>query len=518
MARLNTGATGTPNVSTDEIKKWYAENKEQLEKYTQAQASITKLRDVTKPAASTNINNINKEELKLYIQHIGSYEKKLRDTSRYLFYRSNVYYRVIMWYATMFDLNCRKVIPNYNMVGKNDPNSMIKSFSDTLDYLDKLDNQNNLIGALINVFVQDVFYALRFTDDNGTFYLPMNPDDCIIDGVYDTGDFSFAMNMSTWTTPQKQKIIDFIGSPLKEMYEEYKKNPQVKYVHVPDKYNMVLKFRSDSWDLCVAPLITGFLELVGLEDLVDLQAEADALSIYKLIYLPMKVLSGTKDADDFEISPDISLQYLQRMIDMGAVPAGASVAAVPGDELKTIDFTNKVDSDTTSVEKASNQILQTLGGGAVINANNITSTAAFMAWLRAETEFAISTLLPQIDGMTNRFLSYELGNKACKVKHCEVSVYTKKEMADQLLQANQYSYSYRLMYGTLIGVSEKETLAMLYFENEVLKLQDIMKYPLQSSFTSTGNENDGYTPETGQGAPTKDATDLSPDGDRSRNK
>ena len=47
-----------------------------------------------------------------------------------------------------------------------------------------------------------------------------------------------------------------------------------------------------------------------------------------------------------------------------------------------------------------------------------------------------------------------------------------------------------------------------------------MIYPLTSSFTSSGNEltEDGYTPETGQGAPTKDDKDLTPEGERSRNR
>lgn len=517
MARLRDGADGTPNVSTDEMKKWYAENKSQIEKYTKAKASVTTLRDITKSIPTKRVDTVNKEELKEYIKHIGSYEKKLRDTSRYLFYRSNVYYRIIMWYATMFNLNCRKVTPNYKLVGDNDSQAMMKSFSDTLDYLDRLNNQGNMVEALVNVFVQDIFYALRFTDENGTFLFPIDPDEAVIDGRYDTGDFSFAINMSKWNTQQRKKIIEYIGSPLKEMFEQYRANPSNPLIHVPDEYNFVLKFRTDTWDMVAPPLLATFIQMANLEDLVDIQATADALSVYKMIYLPLTTISGSKEADDFEVTPEISLEYLNRMINMGAVPDDVSVAAIPGKELKTIDFSKTVDSDTTSVEKASNTILQTAGGGAVINSSNITSTAAFQAWLKSETEFAISTLLPQIDGITNRYLSYELGTRACAVKHLEVSVYTQKDMADQLLQANQYSYSYRLMYGTLLGVSEKETLAMLYFENEVLKLPQTMKYPLQSSFTSTSDTEDGYTTETGQGAPTKDATELTPSGDRDRN-
>ena len=104
--------------------------------------------------------------------------------------------------------------------------------------------------------------------------------------------------------------------------------------------------------------------------------------------------------------------------------------------------------------------------------------------------------------------------KPAKVKHFECSVYTREELAKKMLESCQYGYSNRLAYGTLIGVSEKEQLAQIYLETEVLKLQDKMIFPLSSSFTTS---NDGYTPETGQGAPEKDPSDLTPEGDRSRN-
>jgi hypothetical protein len=108
----------------------------------------------------------------------------------------------------------------------------------------------------------------------------------------------------------------------------------------------------------------------------------------------MQTLSGAKQSDEFEIDPQIITNYFNRMLDGGAIPDGVGAAIIPGKELKTIDFSKTVDTDTNSVEQSSNQILQTAGGGAVINANNITSTAAFNAWLKAETQFAMSTLMP----------------------------------------------------------------------------------------------------------------------------
>ena len=81
-------------------------------------------------------------------------------------------------------------------------------------------------------------------------------------------------------------------------------------------------------------------------------------------------------------------------------------------------------------------------------------------------------------------------------------------------EANTYAFSYRLAYGTLLDFSERETMASLLFETQLLGLQNIMKYPLQSSYTQSGNSDQG---QVGEGAPEKDSGELSPSGERSRN-
>ena len=478
-------------------------------------STLQSLRDVNK-IVNPQIRAINKEELKRWIQNVGGNEKNLRGTARYLYYRSNIFFRIVNWYASMFCLDCRKITPNYDITKEptdSTSKEILRSYSNTLNCLDILNLQGNMLEALITVFREDVYYGLLLQDDKGSFFYQLDPDECVIDGKYFYGCYGFSVDMSKWRTSQKQKLIEMIGSPLKEMYAEYEKDPTNKYVHCPAKYSVCFKFRTDTYNMVIPPFLPLFLQLAGLEDLVDIQSEADALAIYKLIYMPMEVLSGARNADDFEISPDLASQYFQRMIDTGQIPDNVGKAVIPGKELKTIDFEKSVDKDTNSVEISSNQILQTAGGGAVINTNNITSTAAFNAWLRAETEFAISPLLPQIDGFCNMQLSYMM-TKPSKVKHFECSVYTRDDLAEKMLTSCQYGYSNRLAYGTLIGVSEKEQLAQIYLETEVLKLQDKMIYPLSSSFTTS---NDGYTPEVGQGAPEKDPSDLTPEGDRSRN-
>lgn len=505
----NKSAKGTEKKSVKEMQEWYEKNKRNVENYAKANNAIHNLIDVTQ-TATKSVPTIDKTKLISYIKNIGSNEKNLRDTARYLYYRSNVFFRLVSWYADMWNLRCRKVVPRYDFVKNNDKTKFLKSYNDTLDVLDRFNLQGNMTEVLTNVYICDVYYGIRYTDDIGTFFYYLNPDDCIIDSRYSTGDFGFAVNMSKWKSKQRQAVIEYLGEPLKSMYDEYERTNE-KYIHMPDEYAVCFKFRTDIFDMCIPPLLGIFAQLSGLEDLVDVQAEADKLSIYKLIYLPMRTISGTKESDDFAVSVDMSQKYLQRMLDLGAIPDNVS-AALTTDELKVIDFSKSADGDINAVQKSQDQILALSGGGAVLNTHQITSTAAFNAWLKSETEFALSTLMPQVNGAVNRWLSYELNNPA-KVEHFEVSVYTQKDLADQLLESCKYSYSNRIAYNTLLGISERETMAFEFLETQVLGLTNMMNHPLNSSFTQSGNNG-----EVGQGRDYIPDDQLSDSGERNRNR
>ena len=523
LARKNNGANSTsvrkvstnvgkPNQSAKAIKERYQkEEKERVRKnYDTAKEISKQYRDPNKDTTKT-LNAYTRESIRTYLQTPSSNEKNLRNVSKYLYYRSHIYFRLVQWYASMWDLRCRQVIPPYDLTGNNNSENILKIYNQTLNALETYNIQGNWYDIAVRCYTEDVCYALFFRDDTGSVFYILDADECKITGRYMTGDFSFAINMSKFKSQQRQQLIEWLGEPLSSMYHEYETSG-VNYIEVPPEYAACFKFRSSEWDMVVPPMATLFQELAALMDLADYQAIADAQSIYKLVTLPMKTLSGAKMADDFEISPDLMYEYFVKMVD-NALPDYASSAMVPGGGLEVVDFsTTSADKDVDRYEQSQNTILSTAGGGAILNASKINSAAAFKAWLKAETEFAISSLLPQIEGMTKRTLSRDLGDNACRVKYFEVSVYTKDELKESLLTSCQYSFSNRLSYNTLLGISEKDTLAMMNLEENILKLHEKMIYPLQSSYTQSGTESG----EVGEGRPTVPDDELSPSGQRSR--
>ena len=82
-----------------EMKKWYEDNKSQLGQFANfasTQEAFKKLRDVTKNTRQSSTSSYSKDKVVNYLKNVSSYESDLRNLSRYLFYRSQVYFRLVM--------------------------------------------------------------------------------------------------------------------------------------------------------------------------------------------------------------------------------------------------------------------------------------------------------------------------------------------------------------------------------------------------------------------------------------
>ena len=471
-----------------ELIQKYEQANERLKQFEEDRKNIIKLRDTTKTQTKT-ISVFNKELLRRYMQSLGSNEQNLRNLSWFLFYRSMTYMRLCHFYANMFYLNGRSVIPQYDLIKIPDANKTLKSYQETLRWLETMHLQQEFYNIYLTCFVQDVFYGAYFIDETGVFIWQIPADYARIDGKYMTGDFAISMDMTYFRS--RQELLEYMPEPFDAMYKEYQRTNQ-KWVPVPDKYAICLKYRYEDYETILPPFLAIFNALINLADLEDIQAIADEQEIYKMIWLQMETIG--EDIDDWKINPELMLAYFQRMINE-ALPDYVSAAIVPG-KLDYIGFEDQAAGDTSKISNATKTVLNTAGGAEILNGETISGAEAFRYSQVANTEFAISSLLPQTQAFVNRQLSY-LCTNPCTVKFFPISVYTREQFKEDMMKAAQYSLPTKLAYMTLNGFSEIDTLALSNLENNVLKLQDIMIYPLNSSFTNAGTVTEGTDPETG---------------------
>lgn len=468
--------------------------------------AIKTLRDVKSTKVNRTIRTFNKETLRTYLQNISNNESNLRNLSRFLVYRSQIYYRLIMYYSTMLCMEARTVIPPYDLTVETDPQEMLKIYQDNLVVLDHLNLQYEMLKAAIVCWREDVFYGCNYYDDTGHFIFQLDPDYCKINGQYSYGDFAFCMDMTYFRG--KEALLELLGEPFESMYRDYGGNNEFRWQQMPDEYCVCFKIRSEDWETVVPPLAGILNALINLSDLEDIEAIADEQSIYKLLWLELQTITNTDTPDDWKVDPEIVKQYYNRMI-AEALPdyATAVISPVPINE---IAFPYDAASDTTKVQKATESVLNTSGGAQILNSASISGAEAFRAAMKSDTAYGLGTLLCQIQSWVNRFLSYKVSN-TCEVKFFHVSPYTKDELRKNLLESCQYGLPNKLALNALFGFSERETLAMNFLEEKCLDVTSRF-VPLQSSFTQSGDPN-----EEG-GRPRADDGDVTTDGELSRDK
>ena len=478
MAQTKNGAKSTSsNISAAELRDFYDKNKNRIDNYASAENILKQFRNVTKNATKA-VSTFNKETLRRYLQNIGSNEANLRNLAWYLYYRNQIFQRLVHFYGDMFCLDCRSVIPNYDLVKDNQNNKKIlKSFQDTIDQLDLMNIQAEFHSPIIQCFIQDVFYGLWIKDDTGSFIFPIPADYCRIAGRYMTGDYAFAI--SNQYLRKYPELLEYLPEVFKDIDIEGKKQ---SYNIVPEEYAVCMKYHTEDWEI-IAPVFTPlFNQLISVSDNEDIQAIADAQDIYKLLVLSPDTIG--EEPDDFKVDLTLLAQYFDKLINALPDYVSAAISPVPVD---VVSFDDQSSQDSNRYQKSVTSVLQTAGGAELLDGANIQGTTAIKNAAIANTEFAISSLLPQISSIVKRHLAYDVTNP-CKVKFFPISVYTKQEFKEGLLSSAQAGLAANILaYNACNGLTEKDTLAMNHLANDILDLPTVLR-PLQSSYTQSGKD------------------------------
>ena len=472
--------SSTKQPTNEELREWYSKEQKRIENFERSQTALTLL----DPSAtnSKSFSVFSKDTLRTYMQNPLTNYKNLRNLSRFLYYRSQIYKRIIMYNATMIDTNYRSIIPYMDITKGADTTKIVKSFYDTAALLDKFNLSTEMLKVYTKCWIEDVFFGVYyFNDKEGGFLLPLDPDYCQITSIYPTGDYGFDMDMSYFRSHQKE--LELWGEPFESMYEAYESDMiNGRWQPIPDEYCCC--FKVDSMDLTtpVPPYINLFDSIINLEDLKEITNIADEANIYKLIVAKIPLLKNSDSVDDFAVDPTTAINYYNRMI--GDLPDYVSAILSPID-IDAVTFDQDQASDVNKVENAAKNILKTSGHSILADANG---TTAVKAAITSDVEYAISSLLGQTQAWVNRMMTIHLSNPS-KVKFLEVTKYTKDDYKDSLIKDMNYGTPFIMTLGALNGYTELDMISMANL-NDALGLSELFK-PLATSSTRSSDEANG---------------------------
>ena len=499
--------SSTPTRTAAEIKEWYEQNYSKIQKFEKIQEAL-RLLDPTKNV-SRSYSTFDKTKLRTYMKNPISQYKNLRNLSRYLYYRSSVYRRLIWFNATMIDTNARSVIPLIDLKKGGDKEKVLKSYYETLTVLNNMNLSLELLKAYITAWREDVFFGVAFYDDTGYFILPFDPDYARVSGAYMTGDLSYMVDMTYFS--KHEDMIEWIGEPFKSMYSEYQRDTtNNRWLPMPDEYCVCFKVNIDDHEVPLPPYMNLFNSLINLADLEDIQAVADEQQIYKMITATIPLISGSDDPDNFSVDPNTAIEYYNKLVDNLPDYIAAAITPIP---LDVLTFGDDQATDVNKIENATKTVFNTSGGAQLLNSSSISGTTAWQGAIKFDEKYATASLLPQTQAYLNRFLTYHVSNPA-KVKMLETSPYTKSILKKELLEEATYGIPTALTVNNLNGFNELETLSLNFLQNDVLGVTESFK-PLQSSHTTSN------TSDKDSGGQTKSiggADGISDDGEASQDK
>lgn len=458
--------------------------------------------DLTK--TETRVFNVfSKETLRAYLRNPKSNETNLRNLSNYLWRMCHTYRRIGTHNAQMLDLKSHTLIPTYDPIEGGDPEATLKELVDTGTQVDKMCLDTELYKMALIAWREDAAYGYTYEDDSGFFIMPLDGQYCRISSINLDGTFNFAYDFSYFRS--HEVYLDYWDSEFRTKYNKYINDPNLRWQELEPSRTICLKINCEDLGMCTPPFVALFEMFIDLIDLQSIQNVKDELSIYKLLVARLDTQNGADTPDEFKVDIDTALQYYDLLESSLPDCVGSVFSLLPID---TIDFKGNTTEDTDMISNAESNILKRAGGSEVLGSEK-SGTEIFKAQIIAEANQALTPLLGQIEKWVNRYLTFVIGEHA-KVKYFKVSPFTKEYVKKAMLESAQNSLPEKLAVASLDGFSVRETLAMAYLENEVLKLHESW-IPLSTSYT----QSNAADPIKG-GAPKKDSGDLSSSGSDTR--
>lgn len=451
----------------------------------------------------------NKHEiLKLLAEPITN-EKLLRDISRYLYYVSPQYKKIVNVHADMptLDYTIRPFKFDKDKAEK-EPDKFKSCYKRACDYLEILNLKHEMRKILTIAWREDVFYGYIYSTKDSLYIKPLDPDFCMISGICD-GCYKYAFDFSYFDGKPHLELENF-GNEFIEKYEIYLKDKsKYRWQELLHKNEFCIKISEDVGYLFV-PFANCFPAILDIEDYKDIKKTSAEIENYKAIGLKIPL----SEDGNLLVSETIMDNFYDHISNV--LPENVGLFMTPVD-VETIDF-EKSTSDSDEVKNAVEDFYNDIGMSSLLfGGSNQSSTALKISLI--STEIQVYAVNRQIERNVNRLLKSISGAFKFQITIQDVTYYNQADIHNLYLKDSQYGVPVKANVPASLNVSQSVLEGTLFMENDFLELSKKFE-PLQSSYTSSSNDianSDGSNSEN-NGRPSAEETgsDLSDSGEETR--
>ena len=411
----------------------------------------------------------------------------LREISKYFYRTSGIYYRACNYLAQMYRYDWYIVPEVYDE--KTKPEKIVGDFNKVLNYLDNSYIKKTCGDIALTVLTEGAYYGYIVEGKEGVFFqqLPI---------AYCRSRYSVAghpaieFNMKFFDEKfadvgYRMRVIKMFPDEFAKAYVLYKQGklgPDYNGDEAGSWYLLnpenTIKFSLNNNDVPV--LVNAIPAILDLDAAQDLDRRKQMQKLLKIIVQKLPVDKNGDLIFDIDEARDIH----NNAVEMLARAIGVDVLTTFTD----VDAINISDSNTATttddLEKVERSVFNTLGVS-----QNLFNTDGNLSLEKSilNDEGSVRTLLLQFGMFYDRVTQKQSPNRKkykFRLYMLETTQYNYKELSKLYKEQVQIGYS-KMLPQIALGHSQSFILSSCYFENEVLKLHEIMIPPMMSSTMSS---------------------------------
>ena len=415
-----------------------------------------------------------------YLKNPETNAKQLRNASIYLYEVSAQYRRIVNYFAHMCPLTYIMYPFKFDTTKEINEKAFKASYKKATDFMAIFNLQHEMRKALVTAWREDIFAGYIYQTKDSFYIRKLHPDyvkiASIVDGCYMVAfDFSYFRG--------REDELESYGEEFISKYEDYKKDSSLRWQLLDEKRQFCLKISEDV-TYPLIPLAGCLLGIFDIEDYKELQKGASVLRNYKALGLKLP----TDEQGNLMIDKDFADQFYEQLSNI--TPENIGVFETPMD-VEVYDFEKSGAEDPDKTYEAIRNFYNDAGVSALLFGSD-KQTAASLNISITSDECVCFAVNRQIERNVNRLLKGLSGTQKFQITILDISEFHRQQFHDIMLKDAQYGVPVKSAIAASLGLNPPNMSAMLYMENEILKLHDNM-IPLQSSYTQS-SDNEGGRP------------------------
>ena len=415
-----------------------------------------------------------------YLKNPETNAKQLRNASIYLYEVSAQYRRIVNYFAHMCPLTYIMYPFKFDTTKEVNEKAFKASYKKATDFMAIFNLQHEMRKALVTAWREDIFAGYIYQTKDSFYIRKLHPDyvkiASIVDGCYMVAfDFSYFRG--------REDELESYGEEFMSKYEDYKKDSSLRWQLLDEKRQFCLKISEDV-TYPLIPLAGCLLGIFDIEDYKELQKGASVLRNYKALGLKLP----TDEQGNLMIDKDFADQFYEQLSNI--TPENIGVFETPMD-VEVYDFEKSGAEDPDKTYEAIRNFYNDAGVSALLFGSD-KQTAASLNISITSDECVCFAVNRQIERNVNRLLKGLSGTQKFQITILDISEFHRQQFHDIMLKDAQYGVPVKSAIAASLGLNPPNMSAMLYMENEILKLHDNM-IPLQSSYTQS-SDNEGGRP------------------------